>query len=80
MRRTDVAHAADGRIRHRRDDRPLDPAKAGDRVERDSPLFEISPDKVDAEVPSPATGILADVRVAEGQTVAGPHGRRGHRR
>src|SRR5580704_10052300 len=43
--------------------------KAGDRVERDEPLFEISTDKVDAEIPSPAAGILREIRVAEGQTV-----------
>ncbi len=41
----------------------------GQRVERDEPLFEISTDKVDTEIPSPAAGILAEVLVAEGQTV-----------
>jgi pyruvate dehydrogenase E2 component (dihydrolipoamide acetyltransferase) len=41
----------------------------GDRVERDEPLFEISTDKVDAEIPSPAAGILKEVRVAPGTTV-----------
>ncbi len=41
----------------------------GDRVHRDEPLFEISTDKVDAEVPSPAAGLLADVRVQVGETV-----------
>jgi pyruvate dehydrogenase E2 component (dihydrolipoamide acetyltransferase) len=41
----------------------------GDRVERDEPLFEISTDKVDAEIPSPAAGILREVRVAPGTTV-----------
>lgn len=44
--------------------------KAGDRVERDEPLFEISTDKVDTEIPSPAAGILSEVLVPEGQTVA----------
>ncbi len=44
--------------------------KPGDRVEQDEPLFEISTDKVDTEVPSPAAGILAEVLVSEGQTVA----------
>ncbi len=44
--------------------------KPGDRVERDEPLFEISTDKVDTEIPSPAAGVLAEVLVAEGQTVA----------
>jgi pyruvate dehydrogenase E2 component (dihydrolipoamide acetyltransferase) len=43
--------------------------KPGDRVERDEPLFEISTDKVDTEVPSPAAGTLAEVLVQEGQTV-----------
>jgi 2-oxoglutarate dehydrogenase E2 component (dihydrolipoamide succinyltransferase) len=43
--------------------------KPGDRVERDEPLFEISTDKVDAEIPSPAAGILSKVLVQEGQTV-----------
>ena len=43
--------------------------KPGDRVERDEPLFEISTDKVDTEIPSPAAGTLADVLVQEGQTV-----------
>jgi len=43
--------------------------KPGERVERDEPLFEISTDKVDTEIPSPAAGTLADVMVAEGQTV-----------
>ncbi len=43
--------------------------RVGDRVHRDEPLFEISTDKVDAEVPSPAAGVLADVRVQVGETV-----------
>ena len=43
--------------------------KPGDRVERDEPLFEISTDKVDTEIPSPASGVLAEVLVQEGQTV-----------
>ena len=43
--------------------------KKGDRVERDEPLFEISTDKVDSEIPAPAAGILQDVLVQEGQTV-----------
>jgi len=41
----------------------------GDRIERDEPLFEISTDKVDAEIPSPAAGILKEIRVAPGTTV-----------
>ncbi len=41
----------------------------GDRVERDEPLFEISTDKVDAEIPSPAAGVLREIRVAPGATV-----------
>ena len=44
--------------------------KPGDKVERDEPLFEISTDKVDTEIPSPAAGTLAEVLVAEGSTVA----------
>jgi pyruvate dehydrogenase E2 component (dihydrolipoamide acetyltransferase) len=43
--------------------------KPGDRVERDEPLFEISTDKVDTEIPSPAAGTLGEVLVQEGQTV-----------
>ena len=41
----------------------------GETVDRDEPLFEISTDKVDAEIPSPAAGVLAEIRVAEGETV-----------
>jgi pyruvate dehydrogenase E2 component (dihydrolipoamide acetyltransferase) len=44
--------------------------KVGDRVERDEPLFEISTDKVDAEIPSPAAGVLARILVKETETVA----------
>jgi len=44
--------------------------KKGDRVERDEPLFEISTDKVDTEIPSPAAGVLSEVLVEEGKTVA----------
>ena len=43
--------------------------KVGDKVERDQPLFEISTDKVDAEIPSPAAGTLLEVRHQEGETV-----------
>ncbi len=43
--------------------------KIGDVVDRDEPLFEISTDKVDAEIPSPVAGILLEIRVTEGQTV-----------
>src|SRR5262252_4593172 len=43
--------------------------KVGERVERDEPLFEISTDKVDAEIPSPAAGALTEVRYKEGDTV-----------
>src|SRR4051794_16893438 len=43
--------------------------KPGDRVEKDEPLFEISTDKVDAEIPSPAAGILSEIKIAEGATV-----------
>ena len=44
--------------------------KVGDHVDRDEPLFEISTDKVDAEIPSPAAGVLTEIRVREGETVA----------
>ncbi len=43
--------------------------KVGDSVERDEPLFEISTDKVDAEIPSPAAGVVAEIRASEGETV-----------
>ena len=42
---------------------------AGDQVDRDEPLFEITTDKVDTEVPSPASGVLKTILVAEGETV-----------
>jgi pyruvate dehydrogenase E2 component (dihydrolipoamide acetyltransferase) len=43
--------------------------KPGDKVERDEPLFEISTDKVDAEIPSPSAGVLKEIKIPEGQTV-----------
>ena len=43
--------------------------KPGDKVQRDEPLFEISTDKVDAEIPAPASGVLKEIKVAEGTTV-----------
>ena len=43
--------------------------KVGEKVERDQPLFEISTDKVDAEIPSPAAGVLLEIRNQEGETV-----------
>jgi pyruvate dehydrogenase E2 component (dihydrolipoamide acetyltransferase) len=43
--------------------------KPGDKVERDEPLFEISTDKVDAEIPAPAAGVLKEIKINEGQTV-----------
>src|SRR5262245_5671595 len=43
--------------------------KVGDEVKRDEPIFEISTDKVDAEIPAPSAGVLAEVIVNEGQTV-----------
>jgi 2-oxoglutarate dehydrogenase E2 component (dihydrolipoamide succinyltransferase) len=43
--------------------------KVGEAVDRDEPLFEISTDKVDAEIPSPAAGVLTDIKVKEGETV-----------
>ena len=44
--------------------------KVGDAVKRDEPIFEISTDKVDAEIPAPSAGVLAEILVQEGQTVA----------
>src|SRR5437660_2442713 len=43
--------------------------KPGDKVNRDEPLFEISTDKVDAEIPAPAAGVLKEIKVKEGATV-----------
>jgi pyruvate dehydrogenase E2 component (dihydrolipoamide acetyltransferase) len=43
--------------------------KVGDTVQRDEPIFEISTDKVDAEIPSPVAGVLTEIKIAEGQTV-----------
>src|SRR5215212_3986482 len=43
--------------------------RVGDHVKRDEPIFEISTDKVDAEIPAPAAGVLAEILVTEGQTV-----------
>src|SRR5580765_14965 len=43
--------------------------KTGDKIQRDEPLFEISTDKVDAEIPAPASGVLQEIKVAEGNTV-----------
>jgi len=43
--------------------------KPGEHVERDEPLFEISTDKVDAEIPAPAAGVLREIKITEGQTV-----------
>src|SRR3954462_6981545 len=44
--------------------------KVGDEVKRDEPIFEISTDKVDAEIPAPVAGVGAEVMVTEGETVA----------
>src|ERR1035437_8940438 len=51
--------------------------KPGDKVQRDEPLFEISTDKVDAEIPAPASGVLKEIKAPEGttfgvNTVVGP--------
>src|ERR1041385_431348 len=43
--------------------------KVGDAIKRDEPMFEISTDKVDAEIPAPSAGVLAEILVQEGQTV-----------
>src|SRR6185503_19385499 len=44
--------------------------KVGDSVKKDEPLFESSTDKVDAEIPSPTSGVLSEIKVNEGETVA----------
>ena len=49
--------------------------KVGDRVERDELLFEVSTDKVDSEVTSPASGVLTEIRIEEGATVDVGHDR-----
>ena len=43
--------------------------QVGDEIKRDEPILEISTDKVDAEIPSPSDGILAEIKVPEGETV-----------
>ncbi|MEK6285491.1 MAG: biotin/lipoyl-containing protein, partial [Acidobacteriota bacterium] len=43
--------------------------QVGDSVKRDEPLFEISTDKVDAEIPAPTSGVLSEIKVQEGETV-----------
>jgi len=43
--------------------------KLGDAIDKDEPLFEISTDKVDAEIPSPGAGVLLEIKVKEGETV-----------
>ena len=43
--------------------------KPGEQVQRDEPLFEISTDKVDAEIPAPASGVLKEIKASEGSTV-----------
>src|SRR6202040_1623869 len=45
--------------------------KPGDKIERDEPLFEISTDTTDSEIPSPVAGSLKEIKVTEGQTVPG---------
>ena len=50
--------------------------KVGEKVERDQPLFEISTDKVDAEIPSPAAGVLLAIHNAAGETVPVMDGRK----
>ncbi len=54
--------------------------KPGDKVQRDEPLFEISTDKVDAEIPAPASGTLSGNRGRRGKHCPGQHDRRHHRR
>ncbi len=52
----------------------------GDNVSADEPLFEVSTDKVDTEVPSPVAGTVAEIRVPEGETVVRRHGDRRRQR
>ena len=54
--------------------------KVGDQVDRDEPLFEISTDKVDAEIPSPAAGVLSEIRVQRRRDRRRQQRRRHHRR
>ena len=54
--------------------------KAGDTVEKDEPLFEISTDKVDAEIPSPVAGVLTEIKIARRRNRRGQYGGRGDRR
>ena len=54
--------------------------KVGDTVERDEPLFEISTDKVDAEIPSPVAGVLTEIRAQGRRDRSGQQRRRGDRR
>ena len=61
-------HAPDGRVHLRRHHHQW-LKKAGDTVEKDEPLFEISTDKVDAEIPSPVAGVLSEIKIQEGATV-----------
>ncbi len=71
--------AADGRVHHRGHHHQV--AQEGWRqVQRDEPIFEISTDKVDAEIPSPVAGTLTEIKVAEGTTVTDQHRRRRDRR
>jgi pyruvate dehydrogenase E2 component (dihydrolipoamide acetyltransferase) len=53
--------------------------KAGDRVEKDEPLFEISTDKVDAEIPSPVAGVLTEIKIPSGRNRRDQYGGRGDR-
>ena len=51
----------------------------GDKITRDEPLFEISTDKVDAEIPAPASGVLKEIKAEAGHDGAGQHRGRGDR-
>ena len=62
-------HAADGRVRLGGDDHEVAQVSEGEPIARDEPLLEISTDKVDTEVPSPAEGVVAQILVQEGETV-----------
>ena len=63
-------HAPDGRLGLRGDGHASGSSNVGDTIRADEPLLEISTDKVDTEVPSPGTGVLQEILVQEGETVA----------
>ena len=69
-----------GRNGHRRRDRQHGSSRSGDEVAFDDPLFEVSTDKVDSEIPSPYDGVIVEILVQPGETVPVGHPGRAHRR